>query len=352
MMQTFVCSTRLYFGDDALGVLGTLNVQRALIVTDRFFVENGTAARIAGFMTGAKTETFSEVQPDPPLEVVAKGVQVLQHLQPDTMIALGGGSAIDCAKGILSMGGLPVRLIAIPTTSGTGSEVTSFAILSHGGTKHPLVEESLRPQIAILDESLLQQLPQSLIADAGMDVLAHCLEALTAKNASPFTQAFAMSAFRTVMEKLTDSFEGRQEVRGQIHLAATMAGIAFDNAGLGVCHALSHALGGAFHTPHGRLNAILLPHVIAFNAEKDPRPYASLATYCGLHGVRALSFALTRLRRQLKLPATLTEAGIDRGAVLREKERLCAAALADPCAATNPRPVTLEGLRGLLQAAL
>lgn len=181
----FVLTTRLCCGENALSALKTLGAERVLLVTDRFFVEDGTAQRICSLCGGAMCEIFDKVQPDPPLSLIAEGVQRLNALQPDTLLALGGGSAIDCAKGMLAMGQTNARFVAIPTTSGTGSEVTSFAILTHEGVKHPLVDARLRPTLAILDPSLLEKLPAGLIADAGMDVLAHCLEAAVAKNATP-----------------------------------------------------------------------------------------------------------------------------------------------------------------------
>lgn len=351
-MHTFVCGTKLCFGKNAPELLATLGAKRVLLVTDPFFAENGTAARYASAFPEAQTRLFSEIRPDPSLSLVADGVRVLQEFQPDTVLALGGGSAMDCAKGIVSLGGMAVRLIAVPTTSGSGSEVTSFAILTHNGTKHPLVEDAIRPQIAILDDALLEKLPRGLIAETGMDVLSHCLEAVAAKNASLFSTALAQQAFRTALERLPASFAGDTSVRGEVHQAATMAGIAFDNAGLGACHALSHSLGGTFHLAHGRLNSILLPHVLRFNAETNPQPYAQLAAFCHLSGVRGLSFALQRLRRQLELPATLTEAGLQRAEVQQAEDAICAAAVNDPCAATNPRPVTLEAMKALLRSAL
>lgn len=350
-MREFVLGTRLWLGENALEGLKTLGAARVFLVTDRFFEENGTARRVCE-LTGAECEIFSRVQPDPPLELVAEGVAALRAFGADTVIALGGGSAVDCAKGILSLGESDARLVAVPTTSGAGSEVTSFAILTHGGVKHPLVEERIRPSLAVLDGSLLTALPKPLIADAGMDVLAHCLEAIAARNATPFSDALAERAFRTVLHDLPASYRGETSVRESIHCAATMAGVAFDNAGLGACHALSHALGGAFHTAHGRLNGILLPHVIEFNAETHPEPYTRLAAFCGLHGVRGLSFALARLRRQLQLPSTLSEAGLAREAVLSRTDELCRAAAEDPCAKSNPRPVTQDDFRVLLTAVL
>lgn len=351
-MDTFVCATRLCFGQDALQALDTLAAKRVLLVTDPFFVQNGTAQRVLSHLSGAETEIFDRVKGEPSLALVAEGVEVFRKAQPDTVLALGGGSALDCAKGIVSMSGASVRLVAIPTTSGTGSEVTSFAILTHGGVKHPLIDEALRPELAILDASLLEKLPRGIIADAGMDVLTHCLEAFVSKNATLFTSALAAAAFRTALEHLPASFAGDAGVRGEIHQAATMAGIAFDNAGLGVCHALSHALGGRFHLAHGRLNAILLPHIVRFNAACAASAYAALAAQCKLSGVPGLCFALTRLRRRLELPENLSAAGLDRAEVLAESDVLCRAALADPCLAANPREVSLSDLHGLLEAAL
>ncbi len=340
-MNEFHCTTRLVCGSDALQVLKTLQAERVLLVTDPFFAKNGTAERIAALCPG-KTEVFSKVQPDPSLALVAEGVELMQKVSPDLLLALGGGSAMDCAKGMRSLSGSKAQFVAIPTTSGTGSEVTSFAILTHEGTKHPLVDAALRPDLAILDDSLLEKLPPGLVAEAGMDVLAHCVEAIAAKNASPFSNALAVSAFRTAAELLPRSYEGDSSVRSAIHCAATMAGMAFDNAGLGACHALSHALGGAFHLPHGRLNGILLPHVIAWN--RDFAPYSLLGSN--------LPFTLRRLRQRLQLPSTLTEAGLKRETVWAQIDELAAAAVADPCTRSNPRPTAKQDYVNLLRACL
>ena len=356
-MQTFTLGTRLCFGENALDRLRALDAQRVLLITDKFFAENGTAERLAA-LCGAQTRIFAEVQPDPPLELVARGVAVLRELQPDVLLALGGGSALDCAKGIRSLSGSQAMLVAVPTTSGTGSEVTSFAILTHDGVKHPLVEDGLRPALAILDASLLDKLPAGLVADAGMDALSHCLEAVAAKNASAFSDALAHAAARCIFADLPASCaiakngQSDRALRGRLHEAAAMAGIAFDNAGLGACHALAHALGGAFHIAHGKLNGILLPHVLEFNAPAAGDAYARLAASCALSGVRGLMFAVRRLRQRLELPQTLTQAGLTREAVTAQADAVCEAAANDPCAAGNPRPVTKADFSALLEAAL
>lgn len=350
-MQTFSGNTAIYTGENALQALKTLCGKRVMIVTDRFFSENGTAQKLSALCQG-ECRIFDRVEPDPPLSLIAEGISVLREFQPDSIVALGGGSPIDCAKGILSLGASDARLIAVPTTSGTGSEVTSFAILTHEGVKHPLVDEKLRPAAAILDPSLLQALPPGLIADAGMDVISHCLEAIAAKNASAFSDALAFSAFDTARRLLPKSFSGDTAVREALHNAATMAGLAFDNAGLGACHALSHAIGGTFHLAHGRINGILLPHVISFNAQTHPAPYARLAAFCGLSGIRALSAAVVRLRSCLRLPDTLTQAGLQSADVLAAADSLCRAAENDPCSQSNPRPVSAEAYLSLLRQCL
>ena len=350
-MQTFSIGTTIYTGADALQALRTICGGRVLIVTDRFFSENGKAQELAS-LCGGECRIFDRVQPDPPLSLIAEGIGVLKDFHPDSIVALGGGSPIDCAKGILSLGASDARLIAIPTTSGTGSEVTSFSILTHEGVKHPLIDEKLRPTAAILDPSLLDALPPKLIADSGMDVISHCLEAIAAKNASPFSDALAMCAFDTARKLLPKSFVGDTSVRQTLHNAATMAGLAFDNAGLGACHALSHAIGGKFHLAHGRINGILLPHVIQFNAEACPEPYRHLAAFCGLSGIRALSAAIVRLRSALQLPESLTQAGLQSAEILAAAEELCQAAQADPCSQGNPRPMTAADYLALLRQCL
>lgn len=351
-MQSFVCGTRLCFGADAPAALAGLHAERVLLVTDPYFAENGTAARYAAAFPGAQVEQFSDVAPDPPLSLVAQGVARLQALRPDTVLALGGGSAIDCAKGIAALGGLPVRLVAVPTTSGSGSEVTSFAILTLDGVKHPLVDPALRPELAILDPALLEALPPRLIAESGMDAVSHCVEAAAAREANPVTDALAHSACRTLLRLLPRSFAGETAVRRDVHLAASMAALAFDNAGLGACHALAHALGGRFHVAHGRLCTMLLPHVIAHHAAEDPHPYAALAAACGLPGVRGLTGAIVRLRARLGLPASLPEAGVPREAVLKAETDVLEAALADPCASQAPAPLTRDALQVLLRQVL
>jgi alcohol dehydrogenase class IV len=265
---------------------------------------------------------------------------------------------MDCAKAMAYFSGLSLRLIAVPTTSGSGSEVTDFSILTHEGVKHPLVDEKLRPDVAILDSDLLTSLPLKLIAETGFDLISHAVEAWAATGAGMFSDALALSALKTAITLLPRSFAGDSTVRGSIHCAATMAGIAFSSAGLGLCHALAHALGGEFHIPHGRLNAILLPAVVEHNAEKALGRYASLARQLGLSAgadsiaLRALKNALIRLRRELGLPDTLAAAGVDPGQVRKKMELLVNATLSDPCCNTNPVKPEAANIRRILQGVM
>ncbi len=353
-MKEFSIGTKIVCGAGAVQTLRNVGAKKLMVVTDPFFAKNGLAQAVADAANAQQVKLFDRVQPDPTVELVAEGTAAVREFAPDTLVALGGGSAMDCAKAMLHFAGENVRLIAIPTTSGSGSEVTDFAILTHNNVKHPLIDSRLRPELAILDADLLTGLPPGLVADGGFDVLSHALEALVAKNASPFTDALAKDAFCCAFEALPASFSGQTQVRGKVHIAATMAGMAFTQAGLGVCHAMSHSLGGMFHVPHGRLNAILLPAVISLNGAAGEK-YAALARAAGFGGsvdtiaVRNLKNALVRLRRELKLPETLAQAGVEPREVWRRADEILAAALKDPCCQTNPVPVTEAMLRKLLE---
>ena len=354
-MENFFCKTRIVSGHGAVSALKELQIQRLLLVTDPFFVKNGTAGRIADLTGAGQKQIFDKIQPDPSVELVAEGTALVQNFQPDTLVILGGGSAMDCGKAMAYFSGQRPRLVAIPTTSGSGSEVTDFAILTHGQVKHPLVDEKLQPDMAILDGELLQLLPPKLIADTGFDVLCHALEAYVATGAGAISDALAVDAFCRAFSLLPASFAGKTNVRQQVHEAATMAGMAFSQAGLGLCHAMAHSLGGALHLPHGRLNAILLPAVITCNTPKAFCKYADIARRAGLGGsadtiaVRSLKNELIRLRKELQMPATLAQAGIDPLEVRSRAKSIVQAALDDPCCLTNPVPVTASMVRNVLE---
>lgn len=354
-VEVFESRTKIVAGAGAVGYLGSMGAKRVFLVSDPFFFENGTAARIAAQAKAEQVEIFHKVVPDPTVELAAEGTAAVRAFQPDLIVALGGGSAMDCAKAMVYFAGVEAKLAAIPTTSGSGSEVTDFAILTHNGVKHPLVDKRLRPDVAILDSDLLEKLPKTLVADAGFDVLCHALEAYVATGAGTITDALAAEAFSTTFAHLPASYGGKTAVRLKIHMAATMAGMAFTQAGLGLCHAMAHSLGGAFHVPHGRLNAILLPSVIGMNAYAAGEKYAQIARLAGLGGsaetvaVRNLKNALVRLRKELGMPATLAQAGVDPREVWHRSGDLVKAALEDPCCKTNPAKVEDFMVRRILE---
>ena len=349
-METFWIKPKLYFGPEPMDALDRLAGKRVLIVTDAFLASSGLLDRVKNRLTGA-VEIFDQVEPDPSLRLVAQGVRMLRDFGPDAVVAFGGGSPMDCAKGMCWFSGRHPPLWCIPTTAGTGSEVTSFAVLTDTdqGVKYPLVEEDLLPEAAILDASLLEGVPPHVTADTGMDVLTHAAEAVAAKGASPFSDALAEKAFALAYRRLPEAHAGSREAKQDMLLASCMAGMAFNAAGLGVCHSMAHALGGRFHVPHGRLNALLLPGVIQFNAAEQAaaEKYARLAKLCGLAAnPRALSSAVTRLRSGLKIPLKLPVPAQEFRAAL---PGLTAAALQDVCLPGNPRPVTAGEIEAMLR---
>ena len=354
-LERFICKTGILSGPGAVAALGDMGIRKLLLVTDPYFMKNGTAEKLATVSGAGEIRYFDRITPDPTVELAAEGTALVKEFAPDTIVALGGGSTMDCAKAMAYFGGGGARLVAIPTTSGSGSEVTDFAILTNGAVKHPLVDERLQPDVAILDSDLLKQLPASLVADSGFDVLCHALEAYVATGAGAVTDALAADAFTVAFASLPASFVGNTAHRQRIHTAATMAGMAFSQAGLGLCHAMAHSLGGMFHVPHGRLNAILLPAVVGLNTHAAGSKYAKLARIAGLGGsadtlaVRNLKNGLIRLRRELQLPGSLCQAGIDPRQVYHETSRIVEAALADPCCKTNPLPVEDYMVRSVLE---
>ncbi len=341
-MEQFSCSTRLISGRGSVAALGDLGIRRLLLVADPYFTANGEAQRLAALAKAETVELYDKIQPDPSVAQAAEATALCRDFRPDTVVALGGGSTLDCAKAMVHFSGNSPRLVAVPTTSGSGSEVTDFAVLTHNGVKQPIVDPRLRPAVAILDGDLLTKMPKSLVADTGFDAISHAVEAFVATGATTCTDALAQSAVAVIYNGLSASAHGDISKRQRIHEASAMAGVAFSSAGLGLCHAMSHAIGGIYHIPHGRLNAILLPAVVRLNAYKCQEKYAKLARLAGFGGsadtlaVRNLCNGLQRLRRELQMPDTLGQAGVDVSRLWQETNRIVTATLADPCCKTNP----------------
>lgn len=346
-METFTLKPNLFFGADALGALETLGGRRVLVVTDSFLASSGLLDKVRVHLTGSEVTVFDKVTPDPSVELVAQGVQLLRECQPDAVVAFGGGSPMDCAKAVRWCSGTSAPLWAIPTTAGTGSEMTSFAVITdtERGIKHPMVDDALLPEFAVLDPTLLEGVPPSVTADTGMDVLTHAAEAYVSNRATAFTDALAEKAFVMAYQSLLGAYRTQGDSREKANMlyASCLAGMAFNAAGLGICHSLAHSLGGQMHMPHGRLNAMLLPRVITFNAVQGEAAarYARLARLCGLAGsARSLSAALSRMLTALKLPRILE---------VDDPKPVAVAALEDVCTKTNPRVPSVSDLETILR---
>lgn len=375
-MEEFRIETDVRFGKNALSCLKKLEAKKIFIVTDPFMVESKMVDCITEHLKNKQYQIFSRVEPDPSLELVVEGVKEVTAFQPEALIALGGGSAIDEAKAIMhfsrQIGSLPdMEFIAVPTTSGTGSEVTSFAVITdrEKGMKYPLVARELLPDIAVLDPNLVKSLPASLVADTGMDVLTHALEAYVSVNANAFTDALAEKASAAVFQYLLRSFENPkdEEAREQMHYASCMAGLAFDRTSLGVNHAIAHNIGGKFKVPHGRTNAVLLPFVIEYNAnirEYNPKTYsraakkyAMIAQLSGFggstvrQGVKNLVQQIRRMQQRMHMPTGFQGCKIPSEDYQNKKDAIATGALADSCIITNPRAVTRADILDILGLA-
>ena len=369
-MDHFSIQTKIYFGDDVLDHLRELDCKKVLIVTDPFIVNSGLLDMIVHPLESAKIDfkVFSDVVPDPPITKIVLGVRELLDYKPETLIAVGGGSAIDSSKAILEFAmtteNYPrIPLIAIPTTSGTGSEVTSFAVITdpEKHVKYPLISNSLLPDEAILDAELVRSVPPSITADTGMDVFTHALEAFVSVNENEFSSALAEKAIQIVGSYLLRAYyDGNDmEARKKMHSASCLAGLAFNSAGLGLNHGMAHALGATFHIPHGRANALLLPHIIQFNSNinehsKSQRSYpqvverySTIARNLGLNSyneimtVRSLANWVQFMLKELDLPLSISQIGkISKEDYFAAIPHMADEALADNCTKNNPRKVT------------
>lgn len=405
-MQWFKVPERIYFERGSIQYLAKMpGIEKAFVVTDKSMVELGYLDKIKYHLDKREhrpvVEVFSEVVPDPSLDLVMKGRKLMDRFQPDTIIALGGGSAVDAAKGMwlfyehpevefeflklkfldirkrtykFPKLGRKARLVAIPTTSGSGSEVTAFAVITDRGKdiKYPLADYELTPDVAIIDPDFVKTLPRNLAADTGMDVLAHGIEAYVSVMASDYTDALALQAVELVFEYLLRSWrDGDPVAREKMHNASTIAGMAFTNAFLGVNHALAHKVGGEFDIPHGRANAVLLPYVIEYNAGLPskfvsfpkyehftaPEKYRQMAARLGLpsatkeEGVRSLIGAVRELSRSLGIPDCFAQMGIDQKSFMSKLPQLAEKAFEDQTTTTNPRLPLISELEEILKQA-
>lgn len=359
-MDTFVMKTEIYMGENALAQMKKWPIKRAYIICDPFMKQSRMTDRITAILdeNHIPYDMFPEVIPDPTIAVVAQVVGRMRKFAPDTVIAFGGGSAIDTAKAVSHIydrisGQEKVCLLAVPTTSGTGSEVTSFSVISDpdAGAKYPLVSDQMLPDAAFLDPEFTMSVPAHITADTGIDVLTHALEAYVSVRAQDFTDACAEKAVRLVWKYLETTVKNGADMEARMHMhhASCLAGIAFNETSLGICHSLAHALGGRFHIPHGRSNAILLPHVISYNAGLDSgretstlHRYAEIAEMLGIWAssekaaVYLLLQNIRNLMKQVGIPQSIDKMGIASVEFAAAVPEMAKLALADRCTATNP----------------
>lgn len=366
-MKEFGIMTKIYFGENALDRLSALPYKKILVITDPFVVQSGMIRLITYrfYVSDIDFEIYSDVVPDPPVDKVVLGVKKLIDYAPDAIVAVGGGSAIDSAKAmkefatkIGNLGDLP--LIAVPTTSGTGSEVTSFSVITdtETHTKYPLVSPSLTPAEAILDAELVKSVPPAITADTGMDVLTHAIEAYVSTNSNEFSNALAEKAIEIVGGFLLRAYYDGNDMhaRQKMHVASCLAGLAFNSASLGLNHGMAHQLGANFHIPHGRANAMLLPAIIEYNSDinkhsrsrKEYLPavkkYVNAAKLLGLSNfneittVRALVSWIQFMLKEMDIPFTIEQTNkTTEEEYMSKLNSMADAALADACTATNPR---------------
>ncbi len=398
--QWFRVPSDTYFNPGSLASLRELPAKQVVIVTDPDTERRGTTDEVRAHLPdGASVHVFSGVSPEPPEHEIRAGVRIMEELRPDVLLAIGGGSVLDAAKAIrlfhespqLTMRELALpfldarkrvarypqvqhaaQLVAVPTTAGTGSEVSPAAVLTVDGRKVTLVDYSLVPDMAIVDPTLTISMPPHMTADTGVDALTHALEAAVSIFASPFTDAFCMQAMNLIFDALPRAYaDGNDlEARTAMANAATIAGLAFSNAFVGVNHALAHAVGARFGIAHGRANAIFLPHVLRYNAALPskfmpapgyshyvaPEKYAQAAWILGVGGRdeaarrEALFTRVDELLEAVEMPRSLAALGIDREEFQAALPDLARAAFTDPSIRTNPRIPLVTELVGLLEA--
>ncbi|MDR1891548.1 MAG: bifunctional acetaldehyde-CoA/alcohol dehydrogenase [Oscillospiraceae bacterium] len=407
-MQWFKIPPKIYFEKGSVSYLEHMpHIKRAFIVTDPMMVELGYVDTVLYHLRKREEhvhcEIFADVEPDPSVETIERGVRSMNAFAPDVIIALGGGSAIDAAKGMwlffehpgTSFDGLRLKfldirkrafnfpnlgkkaqLVAIPTTSGTGSEVTSFSVITdkkNGNIKYPLADYELTPDVAIVDPQFVATLPKSIVADTGLDVLTHAVESYVSVLASDYTNGLGLKAIQLIFKYLPRSYaDPRDEIaREKVHNASAIAGMAFTNAFLGINHSLAHKLGGEFHIPHGRANAVLLPYVIEYNAQKPEKfpifpkyseyvadyRYAQIARNIGLPGatqdeqIAALIEAVRNLMKQLNMPLCIKDCGVEEKEFFAKVPALAEHAFEDQCTTANPRYPLVKDLEELYKKA-
>ncbi|ALG48803.1 MULTISPECIES: iron-containing alcohol dehydrogenase [Clostridium] len=380
-MARFTLPRDIYHGKDSLEVLKSLEGKKAFIVIGGGSMKRfGFLDKVLSYLKEANMETkvFEGVEPDPSVETVMKGAKEMEEFNPDWIVSIGGGSPIDAAKAMwifyeypdftfekaIIPFGLPklrrkAKFVAIPSTSGTATEVTAFSVITDykAKIKYPLADFEITPDIAIVDPSLAETMPEKLVAHTGMDALTHAIEAYTASLRSNFTDPLALKAIEMVKMHLVNSYKGDMEARGEMHEAQCLAGMAFSNALLGIVHSMAHKVGAVFHIPHGCANAIFLPYVIKYNRKACEDRYAQIARHIGLKGeserelTDALIDLINKFNKELNIPSSMKEYGIDENEFKANLKFIAHNAVLDPCTGSNPREIDDETMEKLYTCA-
>ncbi|MDP4282122.1 MAG: iron-containing alcohol dehydrogenase [Bacteroidota bacterium] len=380
-MARFTLPRDLYFGHGTLAELKNIKGKKAIIVVGGSSMKkNGFLDKAEGYLkeAGLQVKLFEGVEPDPSVETVLRGAEMMRQFNPDWIVAIGGGSPIDAAKAMWIFYEHPeakfeevakpfnipplrnkARFIAIPSTSGTATEVTAFSVITDYKTqiKYPLADFEITPDIAIVDPELAYTMPQKLTAHTGMDALTHAIEAYTASNRSDISDPLALKAIIMVKDNLVNSYSGNKTARDNMHIAQCLAGMAFSNALLGIVHSMAHKSGAVFHIPHGCLNAIYLPYVIDYNKRICAYRYADIARFIGLKGKTDLELTdslrefINKMNKQLNIPSTLKEYGILEEDFLHNVDRISKNAVLDACTGCSPRETKAEDFKKLFEAA-
>lgn len=381
-MSRFTLPRDIYYGPGALDELKNLKgYKKAIIVT------GGSSMKRGGFLqkteevlhsVGIETQLYEGVEPDPSIETVFKGAEAMKKFEPDVIVAIGGGSPIDAAKAMWVFYEYPDKtfddikdpftmpklrtkaiFVAIPSTSGTATEVTAFSVITDYSTniKYPLADFEITPDIAIVDTDIPLTMPKKLTAHTGMDALTHAIEAYVATARSPFSDSLAIQAISDIYDSIVDSYNGSKEAREKMHIAQCMAGMAFSNALLGIAHSLAHKTGAVFDIPHGCCNAILLPSVIQYNSKVCMERYAAIARAVGLPGstdkqlVISLVDSIKELNKKLGIAQTYKENGVSEELFNKNADAIAHNAVLDPCTGSNPREIDDETMKKVLTCA-
>lgn len=382
-MNRFTLPRDLYHGEDALDALKTLKGSKATVVVGGGSLKrNGHLDQIINNLkeAGMEVQLIEGVEPDPSVETVLKGAAAMREFEPDVIVAAGGGSPIDAAKAmwafyeypdiqfedLITPFGFPelrqkAYFVAIPTTSGTATEVTAFSVITDyaKGIKYPLADFNITPDVAIVDPALVETLPPKIVANTGMDAMTHAIEAFVSTLNSDYTDPLALHAIKMINQYLIPSYNGDQDARAKMHNAQCLAGMAFSNALLGIVHSMAHKTGAAYsggHIVHGAANAMYLPKVIAFNA-KEPeaeKRYAQIASFIGLEpSSKSLIERIKEMNKALNIAPSIKEYEggiIDEAEFLEKLPEVAVNAVGDACTGSNPRKITPAQMEELLKA--